>query len=161
MRVGRWRETVVVQECLTCKLILRRDQGEAPRWDRIRRTSHWDVVHAFGTAVEGWVVLVARRHITAVADMTDEEAAELGPLMRDVSRAISEVVGCEKTYVVQFAEHADHPRIHVHLIPRAPDLPGRLRGPGIFSLLGVGADRAVSAARMSEIADRLDGALKV
>ena len=69
-----------VSTCVTCDLIARRDRGEAPLWDSIRRTPGWDVVHAFGTTVEGWVVLVARRHITAVADMSDEEAETLGPL---------------------------------------------------------------------------------
>ena len=52
-------------------LVARRDAGEAPLWDVIVRTPGWDVVHAFGTAIEGWVVLVVRRHIIAVADLTN------------------------------------------------------------------------------------------
>ena len=31
----------------------------------------------------------------------------LGPLVRDVSRALHAVMGCEKTYVAQFAELGD------------------------------------------------------
>ena len=81
-------QTRGVSECRTCELVKRRDDGEAPPWDRIRRTPNWDVVHAFGTSVEGWIVLVVRRHITAVADMTADEAAELGPLVKEVSRAV-------------------------------------------------------------------------
>jgi diadenosine tetraphosphate (Ap4A) HIT family hydrolase len=85
-------------------LVARRDAGHAPPWDLIVRTPNWDIVHADGTSVEGWTVLVARRHLTAVADLTDAEAAELGPLIKHVSRALHETVGCVKTYVVQFAE---------------------------------------------------------
>ena len=71
--------------CRTCELTDRRDAGEAPPWDDIVSTSGWDVAHAFGTDVEGWVVLVARRHIETVADLTDAEAAQLGPLIKHVS----------------------------------------------------------------------------
>src|ERR671938_89183 len=131
---------------MTCELVKRRDADEAPPWDRIRRTPNWDVVHAFNTSVEGWLVLVVRRHITSVADMTDEEAAELGPLIRNVSRAVQRVVNSDKTYVAQFAEHPQHPHVHVHVIPRAPDLPDERRGPRVFSLLGVADDNCVPEA---------------
>ena len=138
-------------ECVTCSLIERRDAGEAPLWDRILRTERWDVVHAFGTSLEGWLVLVVRRHITAVADLTDDEATELGPLVKRVSAALQEVVGCDKTYVVQLAEHRDHPHVHVHVIPRSADLPDEHQGPRVFALLGVPDDDAVPEARMDEI----------
>lgn len=141
-----------MSDCVTCQLVERRDVGEAPPWDTIRRTPHWDVVHAFGTAVEGWLVLVVRRHLTSVADLSDPEAAELGPLIRDVSRAVQRAVDCDKTYVVQFAEHPQHPHVHVHVIPRARDLPDDRQGPRVFGLLGVPDEDAVPADRMDEIA---------
>ena len=128
--------------CRTCSRSALRDAGKAPPWDSIVRTPGWDVVHAFGTSVAGWTVLVARRHITAVADMTDAEALELGPLIKSVSRALHRTMGCRKTYVVQFAEHPNHPHVHVHVIPRANDLPEELLGPGIFRQLGVREDRS-------------------
>jgi diadenosine tetraphosphate (Ap4A) HIT family hydrolase len=87
-----------------------------------------------------------------VAELTDAEALELGPLLKRVSLALQDVVGCPKTYVVQFAEHPLHPHVHVHVIPRAADLPDEQRGPGIFSQLGVGEDRRVSETRMGELA---------
>src|SRR4051794_1035506 len=94
--------------CRTCELVERRDGGGAPPWDAIVRYRNWDLVHAFGTSLEGWLVLVTRRHIATVAEMTDDEAAELGPLIKAVSVALAAAVGCAKTYVVQFAEAADH-----------------------------------------------------
>jgi diadenosine tetraphosphate (Ap4A) HIT family hydrolase len=148
-------------QCATCELVKRRDEGGAPAWDRIRRTPDWDVVHAFGTAVEGHLVLVLRRHVTAVADMSDREAAELGLLIREVSAAVQRVVDCDKTYVAQFAEHPDHPHVHVHIIPRARDLPSEHRGPRIFGRLGVPDDQAVADERMLEIARQLDEQLRI
>ena len=142
-------------ECRTCELVARRDAGEAPPWDSIVRTPGWDIVHSYGTAIEGWIVLVVRRHITALAELTDDEASELGPLIKDVSAALHEITGCPKTYVVQFAEHPQHPHVHVHVIPRSGDLPHEQQGPRIFSLLGVADEESVPEARMNEVAARL------
>ncbi len=150
-----------MSECVTCELVRRRDRGEAPPWDRIRRTPNWDVVHAFGTAIEGWIVLVVRRHITSVAEMTEAEAGELGPLVKEVSRALQVVLDCDKTYVVQFAEHVDHPHVHVHVIPRARDLPVERRGPRIFGLSGVPDDESVPEARMNDVAELLDAEIRI
>jgi hypothetical protein len=41
--------------------------------------------------------------------MTDAEASDLGPLIAAVSCGLRAVVGCAKTYVVQFAEHPGTP----------------------------------------------------
>jgi len=144
-----------VSDCVTCSLIERRDAGDAPLWDRILRTQRWDVVHAFGTSLEGWLCLIVRRHITAVADLSDDEAAELGSLVKQVSAALQEVVDCDKTYVVQFAEHVNHPHVHFHVIPRPRDLADDHQGPRVFSLLGVPTEQEVPEARRDEIAAQL------
>lgn len=140
------------EQCRTCELVARRDDGRAPPWDCIVRSQWWDVVHCDDTAVTGWMVLALRRHASAVAELRDEEAAELGALVRDVSRALHEVLGCEKTYIVQFAESALHRHVHVHVIPRDIRLPEQYRGPAIFQLLGVPEDRRVPEEEMDDLA---------
>ena len=65
-----------INRCQTCELVARRDAGEAPLWDAIHRSQHWDVVHSYNTALPGWLVLVARRHMAAIDEMNDEEAAD-------------------------------------------------------------------------------------
>ena len=144
-----------MSNCKTCELTQRRDREEAPLWDSILRTPGWDVVHSYNTALEGWLVLVVRRHITALAELTVDEAGELGPLIQSVSAALHQVTGCEKTYLAQFAEHPDHRHVHVHLVPRDPDHPPEARGPEVFSLLGDSAEAQVSEHRMNEIAEEL------
>ena len=141
--------------CRTCELLARRDAGEAPLWDCIVRTPSWDVVHCNATSLTGWVVLCARRHIAALADLTDNEARELGPLIKNVSVALREIVGCEKTYVIQFAEHELHRHVHVHVIPRAPELPVELQGPRVFALLGVPEAELVPEDDMNAFAAQL------
>jgi diadenosine tetraphosphate (Ap4A) HIT family hydrolase len=152
------RETTT--KCKTCERVRRRDVGRSPPWDAIYRSVRWDVVHADRTTVEGWTVLVVRRHITAVADLTDGEAFELGRLIRDVSLGIQAIVHCNKTYVAQFAEHPQHPHVHVHLIPRCPSLPEHLQGPEVFRLIGVPQDASVPEGAMNEFAMRLRGQLE-
>jgi diadenosine tetraphosphate (Ap4A) HIT family hydrolase len=116
------------------------------------RTPGWDVVQAYGTSLEGWTVLALRRHVATLAEMTSEEANELGPLVRLVSRALVEVVGCTKTYVAQFAEDPLHRHVHFHVIPVPVDLPEELRGPRVFALAGVPEERCVPEERRNEIA---------
>ena len=116
------------------------------------RTEHWDVVHAYDSSLLGWLVLVCREHRSSLADLTESEAAALGPLVRSVSIALPDVCGCEKTYMAQFAEHPEHPHVHVHVVARRPSLPPERRGPNVFAELGVADDLRVSEAAMNELA---------
>ncbi len=141
-----------MKHCQTCELIARRDAGIAPLWDCIHRTQYWDVVHSYNTALPGWLVLVARRHIEAIDELTDEEAAELGILLRRVSLALKEITGCLKTYVIQFAEAAEHPHVHFHVVPRMADQPEDRRSTKIFGYLGVPEEERVSEETMNAIA---------
>jgi diadenosine tetraphosphate (Ap4A) HIT family hydrolase len=138
--------------CRTCELVAARDAGTAPLWDAIHRTAFWDVVHAYDTALPGWLVVVARRHIVAVDELTEDEAAELGLLIRRTSVALKAVTGCVKTYVMQFAESPDHPHVHIHVVPRMADMPEDRRSTKVFGYLGVPDEERVSEARMNEIA---------
>jgi diadenosine tetraphosphate (Ap4A) HIT family hydrolase len=145
--------------CYTCELTRKRDEGTAPLWDSIYRTQYWDVVHAYNTSLPGWIVLVVRRHMTAIDEMTDEEASEMGKLIRQISVALKEVTGCVKTYVIQFAEAADHPHVHFHIVPRMADQPEDHKSMNIFRYLGVPAEERVSETRMNEIAAKIQAIL--
>lgn len=138
--------------CRTCELLVRRDTGQAPLWDNIYRTQNWDVVHSYNTALPGWLVLVVRRHIEAVDELTEREAAELGALIQRVSAALKEVTGCVKTYIIQFAEAAEHPHVHFHIIPRMADQPENRRSTKIFGYLGVPEEERVSENEMTRVA---------
>jgi len=141
-----------MQHCKTCKLTAKRDAGIAPLWDCIHRTQFWDVVHSYNTALPGWLVLVVRRHIEAVDELTDDEAVELGVLIRRVSLALKDVTGCQKTYVIQFAEAEGHPHVHFHIVPRMENQPENRRSTKIFGYLGVSEKEQISEERMNEIA---------
>jgi diadenosine tetraphosphate (Ap4A) HIT family hydrolase len=139
-------------ECYTCTLLEQRERGGRPLWDDIYRTRFWYVVHAYDSALPGWLVLVARRHIEAVAELTPEESAELGSLITLVSQVLQSVTGCLKTYVIQFAEAAGHPHVHVHIVPRMAGIPEERRGPRIFGYLGAAEAERVPEAAMDALA---------
>lgn len=141
-----------MDRCHACELVTRRDADLAPAWDAIARTPHWDVAHSFDASLEGWTVLVLRRHVASIAELTDQEAADLGPLLKAVSEGLGAVTGCETTYVAQFAESALHRHVHFHVVPRAADLPENQRGPRIFSQLGRPEGERVAEARMEQVA---------
>ena len=145
--------------CKTCELVAARDAGTAAPWDCIYRTAGWDVAHAYDTSLPGWLVLVARRHMAAIHEMTAEEAQELGPLIREVSIALQEATGCLKTYVIQFAEAAEHPHVHFHIIPRMADQPAERRSTQIFGYLGVPEEARVSEETMNRIAAQVRDSL--
>jgi diadenosine tetraphosphate (Ap4A) HIT family hydrolase len=65
------------------------------------------------------------------------------------------VLGCQKTYVAQFAEAEGFAHVHFHVVPRPPDLARELRGPRIFQLLDAADDSRVGAEEMTRLAAEL------
>lgn len=128
--------------------------GLAPREDVIH-TDHWRVAHAFNSTLPGWLVLLPTRHVTAFAQLSAEAAAELGPLIRELSLALEEVTGCVKTYAMQFAEADGFAHLHVHLVPRAADHPGDAKGPRVFTFLSEDESRWLPEATRDDLALRL------
>ena len=103
----------------------------APPWQRIALDDDWRVAHCFDTTLPGWLVLLPRRHVLAIAELNDREASSLGSWQVRVSRALHAVTGCAKTYVAQFAEADGFEHVHFHVVARMPGLAPRLRGPGV------------------------------
>ena len=146
-------------ECHTCELTARRDKGEAPLWDNIFRTQYWDLVHSYNTSLPGWLVLVARRHLAAIDEMSAAESAELGGLLQQVSASLKQVTGCQKTYVMQFAEHPQHPHVHFHVVPRLNEQPETHRGPRVMKYLQVTEDEYVTEDVMNALSTQIRQAL--
>jgi len=106
-----------------------------PQRERVVLTEHWHAAHAFNSTLPGWLVLLPNRHVGAFTDLTEAEAAEMGPLVRRLSAALSEVTGCVKTYLMQFSEAEGFSHLHLHLVPRGPDHPVGALGPRVFAFL--------------------------
>ncbi|WP_020578226.1 HIT family protein [Actinopolymorpha alba] len=127
--------------------------GLPPR-ELIASDEHWRVVHAFNSGLLGWLVLTTRRHVMELAELNDAEVATLGAWQVRLARALGEEFGTSKTYVAEFGEVSGF-HLHFHVVPRLGDLDDAMRGPGIFSFLGVSDDEQVSAEARDDLAKRL------
>jgi hypothetical protein len=105
-----------------------------PARDRIHLGRYWRLAHAW-SALPGWLVLISRRHVLDLAELTEEESTELGQLLRQASGALGVVVGCIKTYVMFFAEQPGFEHLHIHLVPRMPNFDKHHLGSGVFDFL--------------------------
>jgi diadenosine tetraphosphate (Ap4A) HIT family hydrolase len=75
-------------------------------------------------------VLTSERHARAWYDLEPGPLAALGPLAARVMNAQREALGAEHVYAFAIGDVLRH--FHLHLVPRYPDTPERLRGRGCF-----------------------------
>ncbi|MGH7612133.1 MAG: HIT family protein [Candidatus Dormibacteria bacterium] len=97
--------------------------------------SGWVVAHSFNSALLGWLVVLPLRHVESFHELSPDEAKALGDLLKRASAALIAVLGCAKTYAAMFAEAPGFEHLHVHIVPRAKDLPEELQACGIFDYL--------------------------
>lgn len=129
-------------DCFTCRNTA---DPDAPVRERILRTEHWRVAHAFDTALPGWLILAPLAHVASLDELSPAAAGELGTILRDLTSALKAVTGCAKTYVLLLAEKPGFAHLHFHVVPRASDLGEEHTGPGIFGLLGAAPEDQVPA----------------
>jgi diadenosine tetraphosphate (Ap4A) HIT family hydrolase len=138
-----------VADCGSCERLA---WTSPPPRDHVVATDGWVVAHSFNANLEGWLVVLPRRHVEALDELTAGEAAALGPLLRALTAALRDVTGCAKTYVLLLAEMEGFHHLHVHVVPRHRDLDPKLRGARIFGLLGNPDLDVVPSERMDELA---------
>jgi diadenosine tetraphosphate (Ap4A) HIT family hydrolase len=109
-------------DCYACRQNAKTPGGLPPR-ERVFDDGNWRVVHAFGSAIPGWLVVVCRRHVTSMSRLTPPEADTLGPLLAALSTALETVFPARKAYVAFLAEAEGFEHLHVHVVPREEDMP--------------------------------------
>jgi diadenosine tetraphosphate (Ap4A) HIT family hydrolase len=80
--------------------------------------------------LRGWLVLTSERHARAWYDLDGAELAALGPLAARIMAAQRATLGAEHVYAFAIGDVLRH--FHLHLVPRYPDTPERLRGRRCF-----------------------------
>lgn len=98
--------------CLACDLSAGR---EALPGGAIHQTTGWRVEHCIGPLGLGTLLVKPIRHVTAVADLTAAEAAELGPLLRLTAQVVSELTEPDQVYVCLWS-HAGGEPAHIHFV---------------------------------------------
>src|ERR1700687_623743 len=116
--------------CLACDLTA----GKQPLpGGTIHSTKRWVVEHCIGPLGVGTLIVKPLRHVTRFAHLTPEEAAEFGPLLHAVTRALGEELGPDQTYICQWS-HAGWVAGHIHFVvqPAWNADSGRFARPGPF-----------------------------
>jgi diadenosine tetraphosphate (Ap4A) HIT family hydrolase len=144
-------------DCYACGMNSR--IGSLPPREAIVVERGWRAAHAFDSSLAGWLVLVPTRHVSALHELTVGEAAAMGDLLVRLSKALQDVVGCEKTYSMLFAEAAGFGHVHFHLVPRMAWFQPTQVGPQVFTFLGASQSERVPEARQDELAGCLAEAL--
>jgi diadenosine tetraphosphate (Ap4A) HIT family hydrolase len=99
-------------DCLACAL----SSGRKPLpGGLIHRTTRWRVEHCVGPFGVGALVVKPDRHVLHLADLDAHESSELGPLLCETSKVITELVQPEQVYVSLWA-HAGGQPDHVHFV---------------------------------------------
>jgi diadenosine tetraphosphate (Ap4A) HIT family hydrolase len=93
-----------------------------------------------------------RRHVEALDKLTAEEAVELGTILRAASIALKRIVGCDKTYVILFAEHPRYPHVHLHVVPRMHWFTDDDRSTAVFRFLNVPEEEQVAVDERERLA---------
>ncbi len=119
--------------CLSCKS-LAGEQRISPG-PTIYEGQFWVVEHAYPCDMKGWLVLVLKRHVEVLHQLTQEEFLELAELQAKTVKLLFAELNCEKEYSVQFAEAENFNHVHFHLVAKPANLPEEMKGPGIFKML--------------------------
>lgn len=115
-----------VAGCIGCDLLTGRRQLPG---GVVHQTASWVVNHVVGPMNLGTLIVGPRDHITAVADLDDHAAAELGPVLRDTTRVVEALCRPEQTYVCLWS-HGAGSRKHLHFAvqPVTADVVARYGG---------------------------------
>ena len=99
-------------ECIACDL----SEGRVPLpGGTIHRTAYWLVEHCVGPLGPGTLIVKPVRHVTAVAQLTGDEAAELGPLLQETSAVAGKLVDAAQVYNCLWS-HAGGVPGHIHYV---------------------------------------------
>jgi hypothetical protein len=145
-------------ECFSCVQDARAD---LPPRERLHIGPRWRVAHAFGTSLPGWLVVLPCRHVTALDQLTAEEAADLGPLLRTLTAAFVRGAGLQQDLcrAVRRGGGLRACSLSCHAQAAGPG-PGT-RGPRVFGLLGGDPASHLPAQIMDEVAISVGQALRL
>jgi diadenosine tetraphosphate (Ap4A) HIT family hydrolase len=105
------------KECLACELI---DHPDRVAGGRIATLGQWVVEHCIGPLGIGAVVVKPLRHVIHLMDLRPDEAAELGPVLASVSRAVTlasaEAGESPSQVYASLWSHADRQPGHIHFV---------------------------------------------
>jgi diadenosine tetraphosphate (Ap4A) HIT family hydrolase len=104
-----------MDDCLSCRIV----GGElTPTGGTILRSAQFDVHQDYACAIPGFLIVATIRHARCWDELTEDEAAEYGRLLRRLRAAQRAVLGVEHVYYFLNEDTGGH--FHAWLLPRLP-----------------------------------------
>jgi diadenosine tetraphosphate (Ap4A) HIT family hydrolase len=101
-----------MEGCFACDLA----EGRVPLpGGSIHATDHWLVEHCVGPLGVGTLIVKPRRHVVHVSELGEEEASELGPLLRKTASVVTELMQPDQVYVCLWSHRGGVP-VHIHFV---------------------------------------------
>lgn len=89
----------------------------------------WTVVHKRPPCgVVGHLMCISKRHFQGPSAFTDEEAATIGPTLRQCEKALEKVTQCDRVYTAALGS-PKAPHFHAHMIPMYANADGAFGKP--------------------------------
>jgi diadenosine tetraphosphate (Ap4A) HIT family hydrolase len=144
-------------ECWTCKS----NSGEKriSPGPTIFEGEYWFVEHAYPVKTIGWIVIVLKRHVEALHELTEEEFAELAQIQAKLIPLLHKELRCEKEYISCYAEMEHFHHIHFHVFAKPFNLPEELKGGKSFGLLKTAPEGAISSDKVITFCEALKNKL--
>ncbi len=105
--------------------------------------------------VPGWLTIATRRHAEGMDGLDDEEATELGRLLRRCAAALRSATGADRIHAVYLGENARH--CHVGLFPRRPEQSSLFGNESLLAEMRSLGDPAAASALRGTVRDALAG----
>ncbi len=139
-----------MKDCFLCRK--HKGQEAAPPGGYIYEDEHWMVCHAPGTKGPlGTLFIESRRHFLDYAEMTPEESASLGEVVKKIYRVLRRYTDAERIYQVTLIEGVPH--FHAWFVPRGKEVAER-------GLKFLARDDSCSDEEASALAEKLREAMK-
>jgi len=116
---------------------------------------YWLVEHAYPSGLEGWLVIVLKRHCEKLHQLSSDEWLELSTLQQRCCKVLKTVFKSSKEYTMCFAEGQGFKHIHFHVVPKHSGFDKENSGAKAFNYLKMPQSRWVSKPRVREICRQL------
>ena len=107
------RGTTVTLDCLSCAIAQNKVEI---RGGSVIRSEYFDVHQDFEIPIPGFMILTSLRHLKAVDEFTEEEAADFIQVLRRARKLQRDVLGIDTVYLHQEEDTSHH--FHLWMFPR-------------------------------------------
>lgn len=141
-----------VAGCLACDLA----EGRVPLpGGVIHETPRWIVEHCVGPLGLGTLIVKTKRHVVHVWELDDDEARELGPLLRKTADVVAGLTQPDQVYVCLWSHKGGTP-VHIHFVvqPATTEQRDRLGGGAALQAAMFAAGELPPSAEVEALAAR-------